>query len=453
MLPLPEKFVERVLCDLKQTQGEALCAALDSQSPTSVRYNPFKMSAKPECEAIAWSKYGVYLPERPQFTLDSDFHAGVYYVQEASSQFVGHLLENLNMDSRRLLDMCAAPGGKTTLYSTLVGLDGLIVANEVDRRRAQVLADNVRKWGLGNVAVTNNEPSHIAQFKGWFDVVAVDAPCSGEGMFRKMEEARSEWNENNVRMCATRQTGILHEAWHALKAGGTLIYSTCTFNSMENEGVLTELSEWAGDEIVESEKIAIDQSWGVVCGSVGAFQTFRFYPHKTKGEGFFAAIARKAHDAGGKTHTPRARKTIFSAVDRQSLRELEHWVTQPEFMRFAAIGESCYGYYLRQADAIKQLAESLTVIYSGVEMGQIFKGKLKPDAALALFCGLNRDAVHCVELDNHDTLCFLRKQDIEASKFEEGLNLVCAGSHTLGFAKRIGNRVNNMYPNSLKINK
>ncbi|MEG2369651.1 MAG: SAM-dependent methyltransferase [Alistipes sp.] len=451
MTPLPEQFVDRIAYDLGATEGSALCAALDSAAPTSVRYNPYKITAKPAGEAVPWSRYGLYLDERPQFTLDSDFHAGTYYVQEAGSQFVGHLLGNLEMQGRRVLDLCAAPGGKTTLYATLVGAEGLVVANEIDRRRASVLADNVRKWGLGNVAVTTNEPKHLAQFQGWFDVVAVDAPCSGEGMFRKTEEARSEWNENIVQLCAARQTEILHEAWHALKAGGTLVYSTCTFNHTEDEEILAELSAWAADEVVESESIDVDEQWGVRCGRVGAFQTFRFFPHKTKSEGFFAAVARKAHDAGGKTRTPKPRKTIFTTIDRATLHELERWVAQPEFMCFAAIGDGCYGYYTAQFDAVRQLAESLSVITSGVEMGQVFKGLLKPDPALALFCGLNRKAVPATELNAEDALRFLRKQEVEASQFVEGVNLVCAKGQALGFVKRIGNRINNMYPNSLRI--
>ena len=241
MRPIPEKFIERINVDLGEEQAAALCQALDGESPTSIRFNPYKIGKKPQGCGVPWNKYGMYLDQRPQFTFDTDFHAGVYYVQEAGSQFVGHLLEGMNMEGKRVLDMCASPGGKTTLYSSLVGLDGLVLANEIDKRRANILADNVRRWGLGNVVVSSNPPKHIANFKCWFDVVAVDAPCSGEGMFRKSDEAREEWNESNVKMCATRQGEILREAWQSLRAGGVLIYSTCTFNKLENEGVLEHL--------------------------------------------------------------------------------------------------------------------------------------------------------------------------------------------------------------------
>ena len=320
-MTLPAKFVERVLRDLGGTEGAALCAALDAEPPVSVRLNPAKTGADtlpagpdaglpvPEAAGlpalaiagrVPWSRDGRYLAVRPSFTLDPDFHAGAYYVQEASSQFVGHLLAAVRTEGARILDLCAAPGGKTTLYASLAGPDGLVVANEIDRRRASVLADNVRKWGTGNVAVTTCEPRALGDFEAWFDVVAVDAPCSGEGMFRKDPDARGEWSEGNVKQCAARQDEILREAWRALRPGGTLVYSTCTFNRDEDEGALERMAAWAGDEIAESEETAVEDAWGIVCGRVGAFRTFRFYPHRTCGEGFFAAVARKSFDAGGR---------------------------------------------------------------------------------------------------------------------------------------------------------
>ena len=181
--------------------------------------------------------------------------------------------------------LCAAPGGKTTLYASAVGPDGLVVANEIDRRRVQVLADNVRRWGTGNVVVTCAEPRTVCDLEAWFDVVAVDAPCSGEGMFRKDDAARAEWSEGNVRLCAARQDEILREAWRALRPGGRLLYSTCTFNRDEDEGALERLVAWTGDEVAEAEPVAVDPAWGIVEGEVGPFRTFRFYPHRARGEG------------------------------------------------------------------------------------------------------------------------------------------------------------------------
>ena len=477
-MTLPEKFAARVLSELGPEEGAALCAALDTEPPVSVRLNPAKCAGAAEPGAVQdgtgaapggygspqgssgtdvpaplpvlqnadgrvpWCADGYYLAVRPQFTFDSDFHAGAYYVQEASSQFVGRLMGGEGVAGKRILDLCAAPGGKTTLYASLAGPDGLVVANEIDRRRAQVLADNVRKWGTGNVAVTTCEPRQLGDFEAWFDMVAVDAPCSGEGMFRKDAQARAEWSEGNVKLCAARQDGILREAWRALKPGGRLIYSTCTFNRDEDEGALERMLAWAGDEVAEAEDMAVDGAWGIVCGRVGAFRTYRFYPYRARGEGFFAAVACKAYDAGGRCRTPKARRTVFAQVDKASAAELRRWVRTPERMCFAAVGDTCYGYYVAQAEAVKALGEALPVIYAGVAMGQFFKGSLRPDPALAFFCGLNREAV---------ALCYLRRQEVAAGAFAEGVNLVCARGRALGFAKRIGNRVNNMYPNTLRI--
>ena len=466
-MTLPAKFVERVLRDLGETEGAALCAALDGEPPVSVRLNPAKTgAAAPECTAdgpdadlpalsiagrVPWSRGGRYLAARPQFTLDPDFHAGAYYVQEASSQFVGHLLGGVRTEGARILDLCAAPGGKTTLYASLAGSDGLVVANEIDRRRASVLADNVRKWGTGNVAVVTCEPRALGDFEAWFDVVAVDAPCSGEGMFRKDPDARAEWSEGNVKQCAARQDEILREAWRSLKPGGTLVYSTCTFNRDEDEGSLERMLAWAGDEVAESDEIAVEDAWGIVCGRVGAFRTFRFYPHRACGEGFFAAVACKSFDSGGRTRTPKAHRTVFATVDRKAVAELARWVQEPERMRLAMVADTCYAWYAAQVDAVRVLSEALPVIYSGVALGQVFKGVLKPDPALAFFDGLNRNALPVAELDEEEALRYLRKQDIAAGGLAEGMNLVCARGRALGFAKRIGARVNNLYPNSLRI--
>ena len=351
----------------------------------------------------------------------------------------------------RILDLCAAPGGKTTLLSSLAGPESLIVANEPVRARAAVLSDNVRRWGIGNVVVTSADPARFAPFGHYFDLILVDAPCSGEGMFRKDRESRRQWSESGAELCAARQRRILGEAWDALRPGGALIYSTCTFNRDEDEGALERMAAWAGDEIAESEETAVEDAWGIVCGRVGAFRTFRFYPHRTCGEGFFAAVARKSFDAGGRVRAPKARRTVFAAVDRKTAGELARWVRNPGGMRFAAVADTCYAWYAAQADAVRTLSEALPVIYSGVALGQVFKGVLKPDPALAFFDGLNRGALPAAELDDEETLRFLRRQDIAAGGLAEGMNLVCSRGRALGFAKRIGARVNNLYPNSLRI--
>lgn len=461
-MELPVAFAGRVVRDLGPEEGAALCAALDGVPPVSVRLHPAKcgdagalLRRLGACGRVPWCADGHYLAERPQFTFDPAFHAGAYYVQEAASQFVGRLVGDVA--GRRVLDLCAAPGGKTTLYASLVGPEGLVVANEIDRRRASVLADNVRKWGTGNVAVTTCEPKALGEFENWFDAVAVDAPCSGEGMFRKDPASRGEWSEGNVRLCAARQDAILREAWRALKPGGRLIYSTCTFNRDEDEGTLERMLAWAGDEVVSSNEVAIGEDWGIVCGEVGPFRTYRFYPHRACGEGFFAAVARKAErmDNASRSRLPKSqsklRRSVVAPVDRAAGVEAARWVTEPDRMEFVSIADTVYGWYGAQAEAVRMLSERLPVIYSGVAMGQLFKGRLKPDPALAFFTGLNRAALPVAELDAEQALRYLRRQDVAADAFAEGMNLVCARGRALGFAKRIGIRVNNLYPNSLRI--
>ncbi len=457
---LPEKFTERLHRDLGDAEAEALIAALESESPTSVRLHPQKCADRDALvaalgggNAVPWNGEGVNLKVRPSFTLDPAFHGGAYYVQEAASQVVGHLLGGELIRGKRVVDLCAAPGGKTTLYSSLVGAEGLVVANEIDRRRAQVLADNVRKWGEGNVVVTCADARRLADFEAWFDVVAVDAPCSGEGMFRKDPNAREEWSEGNVKLCAERQNEILQSAWRMLKPGGTLLYSTCTFNRLEDEGTLERLLADVGEDVIEAEIPDIPAEWGVTCGEVGPFKTFRFYPHRTSGEGFFAAVARKSEDARGKTRTPKPQRKVITAADRATVAELSRWVAEPGKICFGIVADTCYAWYEAQADAVRRLSEVLPVVCSGVAMGQIFKGRLKPDHALAMFVGLDRSAVNVAELDNDTALGYLRCNAVPADLFREGMNLAVCRGYALGFAKRIGARINNLYPNMLRIQK
>ena len=450
--PLPIAFTERMRKQLGAEEAESLFVSLDSVSPVAVRLNPAKcedVGVWSDGEAIAWSKNGRKLKERPSFTLDTAFHAGAYYVQEAASQFIDHILSNENLRGKRVLDMCAAPGGKTTIYSTAVGVEGLVVANEYVRSRANVLADNVRKWGFGNVLVTNNAPEHIAQFEGWFDVVAVDAPCSGEGMFRKEEVARADWSEEAVKMCAARQLSIVREAWQSLKEGGLFIYSTCTFNEDEDEGVLRTFIEEMGEVFAPSQMVEVGDNWGVVVGEVGVFQTFRFFPHKTDSEGLFVAVARKVGPTTQRT--PKARKRVMQEVDKTSRQELAKWLQAADKYTFAVVTDTIYAYRTEQFKAVQALSEGLTAIYSGVAMGQIFKGKLKPDWALSQYVGLERKAVAVTELSEAEALDYLRKRDIAVGEMSEGINLLTHEGRALGFVKRVGARCNNLYPNSLKI--
>ncbi|MDR2894862.1 MAG: RsmB/NOP family class I SAM-dependent RNA methyltransferase, partial [Alistipes sp.] len=386
----PPEFEKSLVAELGEGEAAALLAALDGESVTSVRYNPFKLSALPAgADRVPWNRYGAYLSERPVFTLDPAMHAGAYYVQEASSQFVEWLLREAVGDpvGMRLLDLCAAPGGKTTLYSTLAGPGGLVVANDVIRQRAAVLADNVKRWGVGNVAVSCNEARDFAAYRHWFDVVAVDAPCSGDGMFRRLPAARTEWSPANVELCAARQRRILADAWDALRPGGVLIYSTCTFNRRENEENVAWLAEnfavegvgtptadlataaAAAANLATAATAAANLAtqnlyaeWGVDVDEVSGIRTYRFWPHRARGEGFFAAVMRKV-DGRVKRETPRARREPLAPLSRAESRPLAPFVASPEAMIFARAGDNIYGYYRPVWRDVEALAGGLHVIY------------------------------------------------------------------------------------------
>lgn len=454
---LPELFVQRERA-LLGPRFDAMFSypgqgAVRGASVNALRCTPqqfaaladFPLEASPFCASAFVVPQPDWKPGRHPY-----HHAGAFYAQEPSASAPAALLDV--HPGMRVADLCAAPGGKTSQLAAALAGQGVLLANEFVAARAEVLRQNLERMGVNNAIVTNEDTARLAAaYPGQFDRILVDAPCSGEGMFRKIPEARDEWSENNVKICAVRQAEILREAWKTLRPGGLLIYSTCTFNRLENEGSLEGLLAEAGEEIVESTAFDCPPAWGVVCGRVGPFRTFRFYPHRTRGEGFFAAVARKVSDGGSRVRVPKSRRTIFAPAGRRECAELSRWVAEPERMRFAAVADVYYAYYESQYEAVKMLAESLRVIASGVAMGQIFKERLKPDHALAMFCGLDRGAVPVAELSEEEALRFLRKQEAEAAAFAEGMNLVTHGGAALGFAKRIQNRVNNMYPNSLRI--
>lgn len=446
----PQDFVKNMEQTLGVEECARLLAALNEPATVSVRFNPFKVTQRPEGNPVPWNRYGFYLDERPVFTLDPLMHGGIYYVQEASSMFVEELYRQVFGDREdvRVLDLCAAPGGKTTLYSTLVGVGGLVLANEPIRNRAMILADNVKRWGIGNVAVTCNDPSQIGAYEHMFDLLAIDAPCSGEGMFRKNVESRKEWSASNVEMCAARQKRIIADAWAALKPGGVLIYSTCTFNRTEDEDVV----EWITQNFdYEPVCIEIPDDWGVVRTMAGDVECFHFYPHLAKGEGFFAAVLRKG-DGKLKMKSPKARKMPFAELGKREISLLQEWVQQPEYVRFMQVGEdSMYGYYRSQYSAIKALAEGLNMIYSGVCMGQIFGKNLRPDHALALYHEVNCNKCSVADLDKEQVLNYLRRQEHDLSPLSEGLNLISYEGVPVGWSKRIGNRANTLLPSAFRI--
>ena len=287
MISLPEALLTE-LQHIKRFDKHTFIEAHQHDPVTSIRLNQDKITGLfQEQKKVPWCTEGRYLPERPVFTLDPLYHAGAYYVQEASSMFTGYLLQQIIKDHKglRVLDLCAAPGGKSTHIASLLDNESLLISNEVIRARATILDENMTRWGHMNTWVTANDPRDFGKLHGYFDVVVADAPCSGSGLFRKDKKALEEWSEANVQMCSERQQRILADIWPAIKQDGILIYATCSYSRKEDEDILDWL---AGQFEAEAIHVDIPAEWGVVeVKSNKGLSGYRFFPDNVYGEGFF----------------------------------------------------------------------------------------------------------------------------------------------------------------------
>lgn len=366
---LPESFVSYT----RETMGEELFAAfvsgLGEEAPVSIRVNRAKWDGDVvHGERVPWSADGYYLPDRPNFTFDPLLHAGCYYVQEASSMFVERVLGQYVTEPVEMLDMCAAPGGKSLAAIATLPEGSWLMSNEPIRQRASVLAENVSKWGSERMVVVNNYPEQISKSKLKFDVILCDVPCSGEGMFRKDAQAISEWSVQNVEKCRQLQREIVAEAWKCLRSGGLLIYSTCTFNTRENEENVRWIMDEYGAEILP---VDVREEWNVVGSLLAGFDgpVYRFIPGVTRGEGIFMAVMRKEGE--------------WKAQKKPSLDKLPPMLHRMELTRLSGEGKATaprveIDYdtaiaYLRR-EAIRLPDDSprgiITLTYRGVDIGQ-----------------------------------------------------------------------------------
>ena len=301
MVSLPASFVS----ETRRIMGDERCnrylGAFDEEAPVSIRVNPRIVGDG--ClvmgdgeKQVPWCAEGYYLEDRPQFTFDPLLHAGCYYVQEASSMFVTHILRQSGDCPQNALDACAAPGGKSTALRSVLPEDCVLVSNEPMGNRAQILLENITKWGAPNCIVTNNYPRDFRKAKLKFDLILCDVPCSGEGMFRKDPNAISEWSVQNVEKCWQLQREIVADAWECLNPGGLFIYSTCTFNTKENEENIKWILENFDAEVLD---IPVDPSWNITGSLLEGFNypVYRFIPGITRGEGLFVCALRKAGSA------------------------------------------------------------------------------------------------------------------------------------------------------------
>ena len=418
-MELPEAFESYTRGLMGEQLYRQFREGLDQPSPVSIRFNPFKYTLDtkdiPDSEGeVPWCRSGIYLKQRPAFTFDPLLHAGVYYVQEASSMFLDHVLRQVIDHPVTVLDLCAAPGGKTTCAMSAIPQGSLLFSNEPIRNRAQILNENVLKFGHPDIIVTNNYAKDYQQSGIQFDLILTDVPCSGEGMFRKDENAIREWSTGKVEQCRMLQREIVSDIWHCLKPGGILIYSTCTFNSLEDEENVLWIASQLGADFIP---IKTPQEWNITGAllpkpdtSQKPLPVYRFIPGKTKGEGLFMAVLKK-HGTD-------------TSAERPSWKALE-----------------------------KRAARSLHILSHGIRPDERKGKSLVPDISKALSLRSDKSAYPKINVSYAQAIAYLRKEVLTLPPDSPtGFVLICYQNFPLGFAKNIGHRANNLYPKEWKIN-
>lgn len=451
-MTLPESFIRQMETVIPPTECTSFFQAIYDEPVTSIRLNPFKTAHLLPHEKVGWCTSGYYLPTRPTFTADPLFHAGCYYVQEASSMFVDTVIRQFIGDRDIIaLDLCAAPGGKSTLLRSALSENSLLLSNEYIRNRAQILAENMIKWGHERAAVCSNAPSDFHPLHHAFDLILADVPCSGEGMFRKDETAIREWSTANVLHCQDKQREIIGDIWNSLRLGGLLIYSTCTYNTLENE----ENVAWICNELGGSPlEVQIAPEWqirGSLVPTVGP--VYRFMPHATKGEGLFLAVIRKEADSDlpmGSTQKKKE-KHRKSIREQSAPNEIKAWLTDEAWTwnvtdnHILAIPTPCLSTYRQWDNQLYLLKPFLTIAER--------KGHdWIPTHELAMSRHFRQSAFPSVEVDAETALAYLRKEPLHLpSSTPKGIVVIMFRNYPLGFVKHVGNRANNLYPQEWRI--
>lgn len=440
-MTFPQEFIDTI--DL--IDKEELLFALNTAAPISIRINSHKINASlfDKLEGIPYNENAFYLDTKPSFTLDPLFHAGAYYVQEASSMLITQAIKRYypKSDSNVFLDLCAAPGGKSTLISSLLHENDILVANEVIRTRAGILKENISKWGLGNTIVTNNDPKDYANHKHAFDLILVDAPCSGEGMFRKDTDARNEWSPDNVALCSERQQRILSDIWDCLKPNGILLYSTCTFNKKENEDV----ADWLCNEY-NAECLSLDIDNGITECRGNYSIIYKCFPHKVKGEGFSLGIFRKAD---GDSIREKRNKKKHATSDKVDSKQISDWTTLDNII-YKNIGDEIWGYN-EFADLFIKKSQHINIIAAGIPIALPKGTKMIPHPALAfsIFLGKKKFPMHSI--DKKTALQYFKKEALKLNTDKRGWIILLYKDTPIGFVNNLGNRANNPYPGGWRI--
>ncbi len=460
-MDLPVEFANYT----RQLMGETLFnifeIALEEEVSSSIRLNPYKCNIDsiniPLSESIIpWCDNfgsGHYLKHRANFTFDPLFHAGVYYVQEASSMFISHVLNQYIDRPITILDLCAAPGGKSTAASAILKEGSLLISNEPIRSRAQILSENIAKFGNKDVIVTNNYPTDFKKSRLMFDVIITDVPCSGEGMFRKDEGAVREWSKQNVENCWKKQREIVGDIWDNLIPGGLLIYSTCTFNTKENEENIKWISEELGADIMP---VDTDESWNITGSLLKDYNkpVYRFIPGKTKGEGLFMAVLKKNGEYHDFHDIKLAKKDRYVRQQKDSVtvKPNSDWLQNSSSFRILKYKDDFIAIPKAWEDIYNTTMNSLHVLSAGIKLGTL-KGKdIIPSQSLALSTALDKSAFPNIELSYEDAIAYLRKETVNfPENTPKGYILVTYKEYPIGFEKNIGNRANNLYPQEWKI--
>ena len=433
-------------------------AALSTEPQTSLRLNPAKCDRQPDYRPVPWCRNAYYLDTRPAFTFDPRLHGGLYYVQEASSMFLDHVLRRFVDRPVRYLDLCAAPGGKSTLALAALPAGSLAVCNEVVRPRTHILAENLIKWGYDNTIVTRNSAADFGKLTHYFDVILVDAPCSGEGMFRKDPQAIAEWSPAQVGLCADRQREILTDVWDALRPGGLLIYSTCTYNREENEDIVHFLCERFGATPLDASP---SEAWHIRPSLDTDLPAYRFMPHYTRGEGLFMAVLRKpgyeeecqrdewlprTSRKGGKSKNPRQPGKGNPASWRT-------WLAAPDDYTFDIGDTTVTALPSAYATDHAFFATHFEVVHRGIPVASLKGRDWQPHHALALSTGLAPDAFEPLPLSLVDAITYLRREApaVASDPHHRGTRLVVYEGTPLGWCNHLGNRINNLYPTEWRI--
>jgi 16S rRNA C967 or C1407 C5-methylase (RsmB/RsmF family)/NOL1/NOP2/fmu family ribosome biogenesis protein len=445
-MQLPDQLLAE-LAKVPTFSPAAFCAAHELPAVVSLRRHPVKgRGVFPEATAVPWCAEGVYLDERPVFTLDPAYHTGAYYVQEASSMFLHHLLNHAVAEKAglRVLDLCAAPGGKSTLLASWLGGEGLLVSNEVIRQRSGVLEENMTRWGYANQFVTCNDPRDFSALEGCFDIIVVDAPCSGSGLFRKDADALGHWSPDNVTLCGARQERILADIYPALKEGGLLIYATCSYSPREDEQML----DWLATQYsMQSVAVPVDASWGIVTTTSPIQQCtgYRFQPDRLRGEGFFAGALRKTGAA-----VPAALKKFKSQENKKLAAQAAAMLRPGDWVYLQPENSAAIALPAALEPDLQLMQQHLYFRKAGIALGEAGAKEWIPAHELALSLD-HHPNLPAAELDRTNALRYLKKEDFDYSRDQKGWVLMRYEGNALGWVKELGNRTNNYLPKNWRI--